>query len=210
VEGAGTGFLGFPAIPLNIVLITFICYRAVQNVAMYYGYDVREDPAEMIIASEVLADALSPSTSGSDDLSGIVAKIMAYAEVATVKDAVKKGYATMIAKGGLAKLIVKLRALANKAAAKALEKAGEKGLESTAFKHVFEQIGKKLSQKTVGKIVPGIGAIIGAAFDVNQMSTVISFAETFYNKRFIIEKEARIGILTGKTEIVEVDCVVEE
>ncbi len=211
VEGAGTGAFGFPAIPFNLVLITFICYRAVQNVAMYYGYDVKEDPSELMIASEVLSQALSPSTSGGDDLSGTVLKVMTYGEIAAVKDSVQKGFAAMIEKGGLPKLLVKLRALASKAAQKALKSAGEKGLENTTFKHVFEQIGKKLTQKNIkSKVVPGLGAILGAIFDVNQMSTVIAFADTFYNKRFILEKGARINQLLGNPEIIEVDSEVEE
>ena len=36
-EGAGTGFFGFAGLPFNLVLCMFICYRAVQSVAMFYG-----------------------------------------------------------------------------------------------------------------------------------------------------------------------------
>ena len=203
-EGAGTGWFGLPAIPFNIVLITFICYRAVQNVATYYGYDVKQDPSEMVIAGEVLSSALAPTTSGSNELSGSIVKVLAFGEIGAVKDAVKTSWFAMAQKGGLAKLIVQMRALANKAAQKALEKAGEKGLENSVFKKVLEQIGKKLSQKTVGRMMPGLGAIIGGAFDVNQMKTVIAFADTFYQKRFILEKEERIKSLVDGLDVIDI------
>ena len=130
----------------------FICYRAVQSVAMFYGYDVKEEPSELIIASDVFMNALSPSTANANEVSSAIVKIMAFAEAQALKEASKKTYAEMISKGGLSLLVVQLRALANKAAQKALDQASVKGLESSAFKAVFEQIGKNLSKKAVGKI----------------------------------------------------------
>ncbi|MDO4538969.1 MAG: EcsC family protein, partial [Coriobacteriales bacterium] len=47
-EGGGTGVAGFAGIPFNLVLSTFIYYRAVQSIAMSYGYDIKNDPAELI------------------------------------------------------------------------------------------------------------------------------------------------------------------
>ena len=41
IEGGTTGFFGFAGIPFNLVLSTFLFYRAVQSVAMFYGYDVK-------------------------------------------------------------------------------------------------------------------------------------------------------------------------
>ena len=205
VEGAGTGFFGFVGLPFNLVLCMFICYRAVQSVALFYGYDVKEDPSEMIIASDVFMSALSPSTANANEVSSTIVKIMAFAEAETLKQASKKTYAEMISKGGASLLVVQLRALANKAAKNALEKAGEKGLENSAFKAVLEQIGKGLGKKSVGKMVPGISAVIGAAFDISQMNTVIAYADVFYNKRFLIEKEQRIYLLTNPTDIIEAE-----
>ena len=74
-----------------------------------------------------------------------------------------------------------MRALANK--------AGQKGLEESLFKGVFEQIGKSLSKKALGKAVPVAGAVIGALFDTAQMNTVLVYADVFYNKRYLLEKE---------------------
>lgn len=42
VEGAGTGAVGFMGIPFNIVFSTFLYFRAVQSIAMFYGYDVKD------------------------------------------------------------------------------------------------------------------------------------------------------------------------
>jgi hypothetical protein len=52
-EGGATGFFGFAGIPFNLVLSTFIYFRAVQSIAMYYGYDVKNSAEELVIASEV-------------------------------------------------------------------------------------------------------------------------------------------------------------
>ena len=43
VEGGITGIFGFAGLPFNLVLSTFLYYRAVQSIAMYYGYDVKND-----------------------------------------------------------------------------------------------------------------------------------------------------------------------
>ncbi len=205
VEGAGTGFFGFAGLPFNLALCMFICYRAVQSVAMFYGYDVKEDPAELIIASNVFMNALSPSTANANEVSSTIIKIMAFAEAQSLKQASKKTYAEMISRGGTSLLVVQLRALANKAAKNALEKAGVKGLENSAFKAVFKQIGKGLSKKSVGKMIPGISAMIGAAFDVSQMNTVIAYADVFYNKRFLMEKQKRIDQLMNPIDVIVID-----
>lgn len=52
-EGAVTGVPGFAGLPFNIVFSMFLYYRAVQSVAMMYGFNVKEDPAEMVIAGDV-------------------------------------------------------------------------------------------------------------------------------------------------------------
>lgn len=201
-EGAGTGFFGFAGIPFNLVLCTFICYRAVQTVALFYGYDVKADPSEMIIASSVLMNAMSPSTANANELSSTITKIMVFAEAQSLKGAVKKTYAEIASKGGVGLLWVQLRALANKSAQKALEAAGKKGLEAGTFKTVLEQIGKTLSKKTVNKMIPGVSAFFGAAFDISQMDTVITYADVFYNKRFLLEKDERINALVFPSDAI--------
>lgn len=194
-EGGATGAFGFAGLPFNMVLSTFLFYRAVQSVAMFYGYDIKNDPAELLIASDVFMNALSPNTSGSDEISGIVGKVMVMAEVTAVKQGVKKTWAEMASRGGVTLLLAQMRALANKAAKKALEQVGKKGLEESLFKGVFEQIGRSLSKKVIGRAVPVAGGIIGGLFDTALMNTVIEYADVFYNKRYLLEKEVRVNML---------------
>ena len=112
----------------------------------------------------------------------------------------------MAKRGGATLLLAQMRALANNAAKKALQQAGKKGLEESVFKGVFEQIGKGLTKKAIGKAVPIAGGIIGGLFDTAMMNTVIEYADVFYNKRYLLEKEVRINMLidssgNGLTEV---------
>lgn len=200
VEGAATGAPGFVGIPFNVVLSTFLFYRAVQSIALFYGYDIKNDPAELEIASEVFMNALNPKDNSEIEASsGLVAKIMLLSTATAVKQTVKKGWTAMASKGGVHLLLVQMRALANASAKKALEKAGKKGLEKAVFSEVFEQIGKKLTQKAIHRAIPVFGAVVGAIIDTAQMIQIIKYADMFYCKRFILEKEARIDILTSET-----------
>ncbi len=197
VEGGGTGVAGFWGLPANLALSMLIYFRAVQSVAMFYGYDVKDDPAEMIIAGEVFQRAMSPSSKG-NPANDYIGKVLVYAESASVKQAAKKGWAAMLESGGAALAITQMRALANKAAQKALENGGKKAVEAGVFKKTLTQIGQKLTLKNVGKLVPFVGAGFGALFDTAQMNTILEFADLFYHKRFIVEKEARVSRLTGE------------
>ena len=195
-EGGGTGVFGIAGIPFNLVLSTFLFYRAVQCVAMSYGYDVKGDPAELVIAGEVFAGAMSPGSQGGE-VTADIAKIMALGAAEGVKAAAKKGWVEMIAHGGPALLIAQMRALAHAAANKALQKAGQKGLENSVFREVFQQIGKRLSLKAVQRAVPVVAAGIGAFIDTAQMNRVLQYADIFYHKRFLLEKGERIAHLVG-------------
>lgn len=206
VEGGGTGAAGFWGIPANIALSMLIYFRAVQSVALFYGYDVKDDPAELVIASEVFQRAMSPSDNG-NPATDYIGKILVYAESAGVKQAAKKGWAAMIEKGGAALAIAQMRALANKTAQKALENSGKKVIEAGVFKKALTQIGRKMTLKNIGKFVPVVGAGFGALFDTAQMHSVLEFADLFYHKRFIVEKEERVRNLTGCTT--EISCVAE-
>lgn len=209
-EGGATGYFGFAGLPFNLVLSVFLYYRAVQSIAMFYGYDVKNDSAELVIASEVFMNALSPSSSGTDEMSSIIGKVMLMTELTAVKQTTKKTWTAMASRGGVGLLLTQMRALANKSAQKALEKAGQKGLENSLFREIFEQIGKKLSKKAVGKAIPVAGAVIGALFDTAQMNTVLEYADVFYNKRYLLEKEVRINELLGiEDDIIDVVEVVD-
>lgn len=207
-EGAVTGAPGFAGLPFNIVFSMFLYYRAVQSVAMMYGFNVKEDPAEMVIAGEVFSNAMAPSAGSADGMTTAIGKVMLVAEMEGVKQTVKKGWTAMAARGGAATLIAQIRALANAAARKAIENAGKKSLENSVFKNVLEQIGKNITQKSLGKAVPVFGGVVGALFDVSQMNRVLQYANIFYHKRFIIEKQERIAALVGM-EVASMDGEVE-
>ena len=96
LEGGGTGALGFAGLPLNIALSTFLYFRAVQSIAMFYGYDVKNDSAEMVIASEVFTSALSPKTSdANNEMTNIIAKIMLMSQATAIKQTAKKTWTHM-------------------------------------------------------------------------------------------------------------------
>ena len=199
-EGGGFGYIGFAGLPFSLVASMFMCFRAVQAIAMRYGYDVKNSDEELVISATVLANSLSPRQ-GADlnELSGAITKVMLFAEFKGVQQAAGKQWAEVIGRGGIGLLLAQMRALANKAAAKALEKAGKKGLEESVFKGVFEQIGRRLTLKSVGKAMPVASAVVGAAFDSTTVNSVIRYAEIFYQKRFILEKADNIALLVSGT-----------
>lgn len=190
-EGGVTGFLGFAGIIPNIVTSTFCFYRAVQSIAMSYGYDVRNSADELMIASEVFTAAMSSGSGGAGEMASVIGKIMMISEAEAVGQTVKKGWAEMASRGGISLLLTQMRALAHKAAQKALQKAGKEGLENSVFRGVLEQLGRRLSQKMVQRAVPFVSAAIGAFFDTGEMNKVLELADTFYRKRFILEKGMR-------------------
>lgn len=209
-EGGTTGWFGFAGIPFNLVLSTFMYYRAVQMVALFYGYDCRGNSSELMIASNVFTNAMSPNETSYDEISSIIGKIMLYAEGEGIKQAAKKTWVEMASRGGIGLLLTQMRALARKSAEKALVKVGQKGLEQSVFKKVFEQIGKKLTLKVVQRSVPVIGSAIGALFDAGQMHKVVEYADVFYRKRFILEKAARIDELIGIADDSIIDIPMED
>lgn len=190
-EGGATGFLGFAGIVPNIVTSTFFYYRAVQSIAMSYGYDVKNNADELMIASEVFTTAMSPKSGNSGEMASVIGKIMMISEAEAIKQTVKKGWTEMAARGGICLLLTQMRALAHKAAKKALEKAGKESLETSVFRSILEQIGKRLGQKTIQRAVPFVSAAIGALFDTGEMNKILDFSDTFYKKRFILEKGIR-------------------
>ena len=203
IEGGGTGAFGFWGLPFNIVLSTFLYFRAVQSIAMFYGYDVRNDYTEMVIASDVFTTSLSPAQNDvNNEATSIIGKIMVMSQAAVVKQTAKKTWTDMAARGGVPLLLAQMRALANKSAQKALQNVGAKGLENSLFKEAFEQIGRKLTLKTIGKAVPVASGVLGALIDTAQMKKVLEFSDIFYQKRFIMEKENRVYHLCEKNEFV--------
>lgn len=208
LEGGVTGIFGFAGLPFNIVLSTFLFYRAVQSVAMYYGYDVKNDTAELIIAGNVFMSAISPKSNGQNELAGIVSKIMVMTEITTIKQVSNKTWTEMANHGGIPLLLCQIRALANKAAKKALDKAGKQGLEKNIFTDILRQLGKKMTKDSFKHSMPIVGAAISGLFDTAQMNKVLEYADVFYCKRFLVEKEVRINSLIGTVDSIE-DTVID-
>lgn len=209
-EGGATGAAGLAGIPLNITSSLFIFYRAVQSIAMYYGYDVRNNPDELEIATSVFMQAMDPSSGSTSEMGDLIAKIMTMSEALVVKQTVGKGWTAMAERGGVCLLITQLRAMAHKAANKALAKAGKEGMESKLFEGVLNAIGKKLKQETVKKYATPFAAAITALMDVSTMNKVLEYADVFYNKRFLIEKQTRIELRENPEEAQDVDYEVIE
>ena len=210
IEGGGTGYFGFAGLPFNLILSTFIYFRAVQSIAMYYGYDVKNDNEELIIANSVFVNSLSPAKSDiNNELSAVITKVMLMSKATIIRETSKKTWTDMAARGGIPLLLTQMRALSHKSAAKALEKAGEKGIENTIFKETFELLGKKLTQNFIKKSIPFVSAGISAFLDTAQMKKVLEYADIFYQKRFIAEKESRIRSLMEKEEksVIEADFI---
>ena len=196
VEGGGTGVLGLWGLAANLALSMLIYFRAVQSVALFYGYDVKADPAELVIASEVFRRSLTPKAQ-SDGIEDYVGKVLAYAETATVKHTAKKDWATIVERGSAVLTLTQMQALASKVAQKAFGSGGQKAAEASVFKNALAQIGQSLALRNLGRLVPLVGAGFGALFDTTQMGKVLEFADLFYRKRFIVEKDARVRRLVG-------------
>ena len=189
LEGSATGVLGFAGMPFNLVLSTFLFFRAVQSIAMFYGYDVVNNENEMIIASQIFMKTLMPEDES--EISQIIEKFMmlnfptAFSKVSGDRENVKVKESTKT-------LLTQLNNTAEKYAGKAVETVGQKTFEEKVFKELFEQVGKKIAKTIMKKSVPVVSLATGALIDTVQMKKLIDYAKIFYCKRFIVEKETRI------------------
>jgi hypothetical protein len=201
-EGAITGAPGLIGVPFNIALSFLIYFRAVQSTALYYGYDIKGDPRELEIASEITMESLSPNLDKKvDTLRGIIGKMMLAANITALRHALStKTYTELAKKGGAELLYVQIRALANKAAKNALKNAGQEEIEAGIFKKMLEQVGRRLPKETGKKAIPLLGAIVGGLSDTYCMSRVVRGSNLIYHKRFLFEKEQRVIEICGSDE----------
>lgn len=193
-EGGATGLLGLKGIAANLVSSMFFFYRSVQSIAMFYGYDVKNSADELEIATSVFMEAMDPKKGSGSEMGDMIAKVMTMSEALVVKQTVGKGWQAMAEHGGLTLLITQIRALAHASAKKALAEAGKKGLEPKLFEGILKALGKKLTQDAIKKAATPAAAAITALMDVSTMSKVIEYADIFYNKRFLAEKQIRIEL----------------
>ncbi len=204
-EGGSTGALGLAGLPLNLAASMFIFYRAVQSIAMFYGYDVKNSAEELEIATGVFMEAMDPQKGSGSEMGDMIAKVMTISESLVVKNTVQKGWAAMAERNGLTLLITQIRALAHASAKKALEAAGKKGLEPKLFEGILKALGKKLTQDAVEKAATPLAAVITALMDVSTMNKIVEYADIFYNKRFLAEKQVRIELCEDPSLAKDVD-----
>ena len=57
--------------------------------------------------------------------------------------------------------------------------------------------------------MPVLGGAVGALFDTTQMKRIVTYADIFYNKRFIEEKGVRLNALTNPEKADAIDDVVD-
>ena len=189
LEGSATGVLGFAGMPFNLVLSTFLFFRAVQSIAMFYGYDVVNNKNEMVIASQIFMKTLCPEEES--EFSKVIEKIMML-NFPTAFSKVPDDSENVQVKEATTELFSQLDVLADKFADKAIENVGQKSFEEKVFKELFEQVGKKIAKGIMKKSIPVISLATGALIDTVQMKKLIDYAKIFYCKRFIAEKEKRI------------------
>lgn len=204
LEGGSLGMLAdampLRALAMSITLSMFLYHRAVQWIAMCYGYDVKRNPAESMLAASVFVNALSPAKSDANEMSDIIAKIMATNEMIGIKNAAGKSWSAMVSEGSIGQLLTKLRALSNIHAKKALEEAGKKGFENHVFKNLLKEIGGNLTQKNILKSAKYVGGFLGLLMDTHQMKRVLEYANIFYHIKFLGEKEQRINLLVDEPD----------
>lgn len=196
-EGAVTGFPGIIGLPFNLTLSFFLFFRAVQNIALYYGYDVNDDPRELEFASSVVMACFSPNAEkGTETLGGLIGQMMLSANFDVLKSALRtKTFKQMAEGGGIELLFVQIRALAYKTAQKALDSAGKEGLEQSVFKQLLKRIGNMLPKKAAQKAIPIVGSVLDGLADTYYMSRILKGANLIYYKRFLFEKEIRVSLL---------------
>ena len=86
-----------------------------------------------------------------------------------------------------------------------MEAAGKKGLEPKLFEGILKALGKKLTQEAVEKAATPLAAIITALMDVSTMNKIVDYADIFYNKRFLAEKQVMIELCEDPSLAKEVD-----
>ena len=204
-EGGATGLLGLPGIPLNLATSVFFFYRSVQSVAMFYGYDVKNNADELEIATSVFMEAMDPQRGSGTEMGDMIAKVMTMSEALVVKQTVNQGWKAMAEHGGLTLLLTQIRALAHASAQKALAAAGKKGIEPKLFEGVLKALGKKFTQTAIEKAATPAAAAITALMDVSTMNKVIEYADIFYNKRFLAEKQIRLELCENPSLAKDVD-----
>ncbi len=192
IEGAATGAPGFAGIPFNLALSSFLYYVTVQSIALFYGYDTKNNPAELEIASEIFMQAVNPQSIDKRALSPSIYDFMLFNENTLRRN---ENYDALLSNSEAQILLKNINFIAETSAKIHFEKSDKSDFPKKMFSYVFEQVGRKVAQKSILKTVPLVGAVVGGILDHRQMVNTIKFAEIFYQKRFVYEKGSRINDL---------------
>lgn len=225
LEGCLTGLPGFAGIPFNIALATLLGFRATQSVATFYGYDIKNDPAELALAGEVFIHSMehhapvngADAASHFEKVSSPIERVLLVGKGVAIKIGVKGGWKELAMRGGVAALMTEMRTVALRTAEEqALRSAEEQALRSAeeqaarvgareieqlVVRDALQQAGKDAAQKLVQRSIPVVSGIIGGYFDTKKVARALEVSDIFYQKRFILEKEKRVQDLLARASV---------
>lgn len=225
LEGCLTGLPGFAGIPFNTALATLLGFRATQSVATFYGYDIKNDPAELALAGEVFIHSMehhapvnrADAASHFEETTSPIERVLLVGKGVAIKIGVKSGWKELAMRGGVAALMTEMRTVALRTAEEqALRSAEEQALRSAeeqaarvgareieqlVVRDALQQAGKDAAQKLVQRSIPVVSGIIGGYFDTKKVARALEVSDIFYQKRFILEKEKRVQDLLARASV---------
>lgn len=217
LEGCLTGLPGFAGIPFNIALATLLGFRATQSVATFYGYDIKNDPAELALAGEVFIHSMehhapvngADAASHFEETTSPIERVLLVGRGVAIKIGVKSGWKELAMRGGVTALMTEMRTVALRTAEEqALRSAeeqaarvGAREIEQLVVRDALQQAGKDTAQKLVQRSIPVVSGIIGGHFDAKKVARALEVADIFYQKRFILEKEKRVQDLLARASV---------
>ena len=225
LEGCLTGLPGFAGIPFNIALATLLGFRATQSVATFYGYDIKNDPAELALAGEVFIHSMehhapvngADAASHFEETTSPIERVLLVGKGVAIKIGVKSGWKELAMRGGVTALMTEMRTVALRTAEEqALRSAEEQALRSAeeqaarvgareieqlVVRDALQQAGKDAAQKLVQRSIPVVSGIIGGYFDTKKVARALEVSDIFYQKRFILEKEKRVQDLLARASV---------
>ena len=209
LEGCLTGLPGFAGIPFNIALATLLGFRATQSVATFYGFDIKNDPAELALAGEVFIHSMehhapvngADAASHFEETTSPIERVLLVGRGVAIKIGVKSGWKELAMRGGVTVLMTEMRTVALRTAEEQAARVGAREIEQLVLRDALQQAGKDAAQKLVQRSIPVVSGIIGGYFDTKKVARALEVADIFYQKRFILEKEKRVQDLLARASV---------
>jgi len=199
IQSVLSGITGISGVVYSTVFGSFIYFRAAQSIALYYGYDVKDDPLELEFAGEVTLIALSKifEDKKSNHVANHIHQMMLTDEHSLKVETNKSTFSSVgqaSRSASSAKLVTKRAVnMSEYLLKKSLSKSHKKATEQEVFSELFERLIGLASKSSGKKVVPIAGTLIGMIFDISDMTRLLKYTNMVYEKRFIIEKEMRIN-----------------